>query len=169
MPEEIKRHANQLAAVACAELIEHRNVSPELVHRGNLVEMVVVNLQKRALFKIWKHHPPATPQVVNRAKCEITFQRFFVNAFAKFREVRTTRGIIVKLESAGDAHRPAQGGEAEFFSFRSLDGLANCRAQPDDIHEVVEVSGLQRGVLPVVRETEKFLVALGDNRALPSA
>ena len=87
MPEEIERHAYQLAAVARADLIKQRNIRPKFVHRRNFVEMVVVNLQERALFQIWQHHPPAAPQVVNRAKREIAFQRFFVNAFAKFREV----------------------------------------------------------------------------------
>ena len=63
------------------------------------------------------------------------------------------------MKSAGDAHRPTQRSEAKFFSCRSLNGLANCGAQPDNIHEVVEVPGLQRGILPVIREAKKLLIA----------
>ena len=87
MSEEIKRHANQLAAVARGDLVEQRNIRPELVYRGKLVELVVINVEKRTLFEIGQHHAPATPQVVDGTKGEIGFERFFVDAFAKFRQV----------------------------------------------------------------------------------
>lgn len=162
MPEEIQGGSNQLRAVGQRQRGDFRHLFPCGFIGGDFVQLHVGDVQQRALFQVWQDDAPAAPQVMDRPQREIVLEHGEILALPKGRQFLFQIGEVEEAQTELFANSAANVLCAQAVLRTGRDRPPDGGPHAHHVHEIIEVTGLQRGVLPVVGEAEKFLVAHGE-------
>ena len=130
-----------------------RHSLPAGIVRGELVQALVGDAEQASLFEVGLVDAPAAGEVFERSVLEQVDHRALALLVAGAARDRVLEEVARReFERIEDAL--AEFGEAERAVL--ADGLGERGTQQRDLHEVVEVPGLQRSILPVIGETERL-------------
>src|ERR1035441_2714840 len=127
---------------------------PRLRCLGHLVQSGIVDGQQSTLLKVGLCNTPASAQVFIEAIFEQSLKRFLVPRLS-----RSVLGWLLRVELLIKTHR-SEHRLCDVEVLQSLlffERLEQSGSQQSDLNEVVEMSSLERGVLPIIGEAHQFL------------
>ncbi len=123
------------------------------------VETPVIDRKQTALLQVGKDDPPTAAQVGQGAKKQITLERLLIAlADGRDRRLLTTVCEVTERERQRLENGFADVCIRQEIVARGGQRLADTRPHLHDLHEVVEMTGLERGILPIIRKTQEFLI-----------
>ena len=165
--EIVEDGRHKRAACRVGETVRDLDLHPKSILRHDVVEVQVVDGQQSTLFEVGKHNAPAATEIGQRTEEQIILEGLFILALDRG-QFRVCVAVAVVTEGEGQRFedRLAEGGIVEYAARGRLERVANPGAQAYDLDEVIEMAGLQRGILPVVGEAQEFLVTRGMSAVL---
>ena len=132
---------------------------PELVGPAEFAERYVLDFQQSALLEVGRGDSPSSLEVaVNPVADHIPHCLVGVGLLGELDAGLAGIKLERKIEGLEDAE--SQLVVRDSFGTGCQRGLVERRAKQADLNEVVEMAGLERGILAVVGETEKLLRVL---------
>ncbi len=126
---------------------------PERLVCGHLIERVVGEHKQAALLKIWLHQAPATAQILVDAILDHVLERG-AHALGVRPDHTLTRDSVVGESKL--MHRLARDPRVVEPCGCGCNRTIDRGAQQGSAYEVVEVTGLERGILAVIGEAEQL-------------
>src|SRR5271166_2949042 len=132
---------------------------PELVGPAEFTERYVLDFQQSTLLEVGRGNSPSSLEVaVNPVADHIPHCLVGVGLLGELDTGLAGIKLERKIEGLEDAE--CQLVVSDSFGTGCQRGLVERRAQQADLDEVVEMAGLERGILAVVGETEELLGVL---------
>ncbi len=142
--EEVENGAEKFSAFTMRQLVQERRILPERICGGNFVQIKIVDAQQGTLLKVRQDNPPTPPQIRDSTVEEVSLETVLV-APSDIRK-RWLLAAIRKLEewqSKCLEDRLAKRGVIKRLAWCVLEGFVDARPQPDDLHEIVKMAGLE--------------------------
>ena len=154
----VEQHPRHLATHAgCGTGQGRVGRCPEVFGLAHFVEHRVADLQQAALLQVRGGHAPAPAQVAVEAVAKYLSQGLLGIAQGLEAHLRVwLPGVQLNRQVQGRRHPLAQLVVPQPFRPGGRHRAVEGGAQLPDLHEVVEVAGLQRGILAIVGEAEQL-------------
>ncbi len=155
-PQLVEQHRHQFPAVFRRVLAQrlHR-ADPPVLGRRQPVQVGIVDAQQPGLLQVGHRDPPAADQVAVEPEAHHLAERL-VRGLAQRRRWIDRNGVLAEVEPELVDHRLGHGLVREAARAGVGGSVVQRAPKQGNQNEVVEVTGLQRGVLAVVDEGQQL-------------